>query len=119
MMENNSKRVGVEMNFHASVASAVGQNDGIVIVNTTEQNQTLAEAAVEIQNLLRQLEIENPQATEWEQIDYIDAKACPTLRERTIGALRSGGESAIDQFILENKYLKVAKAVTKGWLNPS
>jgi hypothetical protein len=32
-------------------------------------------------------------------------------------AQQASGETAIDEFILENKYLKVAKAAVKGWLS--
>jgi len=113
-----SKNVEVEMNFNAPVTGATGKNDGIININISEQKQTLAEAANEIQQLLKQLEKTNPSATEPEQIDYIDVSVQPSLRQRTINALRAAGETAIDEFFLENKYLKVGKAVVKAWLQP-
>lgn len=82
------------------------------------KKQTLAEAAAEIQRLLKQLEETNPNATESEQIAYVNIATKSDLRQRTVAALREGGETAIDELILENKYLKIAKAVVKGWLHP-
>lgn len=114
-----SKRVEVEMNFHAPVTGATGKNDGVININISEQKQTLAEAAAEIQQLLRQLEKTNPSATEAEQVAYVDVAVQSSLKQRTIAALKAGGETAIDEFFLENKYLKVGKAVVKAWLQPS
>jgi uncharacterized protein YjbI with pentapeptide repeats len=83
-----------------------------------EQKQTLAEAAAEIQNLLKQLEQTNPSATEAEQIEHINDETTPKFKKRVVGALQATGEAAIDEFVLENKYLKVAKAAIKGWIKP-
>lgn len=83
-----------------------------------EQKQTLAEAAAEIQQLLKQLEETNPTATEAQQIEYINDETSPSLKRRFVGALQATGEAGIDEFILENKYLKVAKAAVKGWIKP-
>jgi hypothetical protein len=113
-----SKSVEVEMNFHAPVTGATGKNDGIINIDISDQQKTLAEAANEIQQLLKQLEKTNPSATEPEQAAYINALVQPNLKQRTIAALTSGGETAIDEFFLENKYLKVGKAVVKAWLQP-
>ncbi|MCL2937925.1 MAG: hypothetical protein MGU50_15835 [Trichodesmium sp. MAG_R02] len=38
----------------------------------------------------------------------------PSLKQRTIAALRAGGRTAIDEFFLENKYLKVGKAIVQA-----
>jgi hypothetical protein len=81
--------------------------------------QPLADAVAEIQRLLQQLENTNPTATEHEQLVYVDVAIEPTLKQRSIAALKDGGETAIDEFVLENKYLKVIKAIAKGWLKPS
>ncbi|MFP4415598.1 hypothetical protein, partial [Coleofasciculus sp.] len=83
-----------------------------------EQKQTLAEAATEIQNLLKQLEQTNPTATETQQIEHINDETTPKFKCRVVGALQATGETAIDEFILENKYLKVVKAAIKGWIKP-
>jgi len=118
MVENQAKNVEVEMNFHAPVASAMAKNEGLVIVNASPEKQTLASAASEIQKLLKQLEQTDPQASEIEQIAYVNATTSLSLKERVIGAIKQGGESAIDQFVLESKYLKVVKSIIKGWIKP-
>jgi len=115
----SSKNVEVEMNFHAPVTGATGKNEGIININISDQQKTLAEAANEIQQLLKQLEKTNPSATEPEQVAYIDASVQPNLKQRTIAALKAAGETSIDEFFLENKYLKVGKAVVKAWLQPT
>jgi hypothetical protein len=96
-------------------------NGGISVSSTNnvsypEPKQTLAEAADEIQRLLKQLEETNPSATEPQKFTYIDVAARPDLKQRTIAALKEGSDTVIDEFFLENKYLKVVKAVIKGWL---
>jgi len=68
--------------------------------------------------LLKQLEKANPSATETEKIAYVNNETTPSFKRRVVGALQASGETAIDEFILENKYLKVAKAAIKGWLQP-
>jgi ABC-type transporter Mla subunit MlaD len=85
---------------------------------TSEPKKTLAEAAAEIQNLLKQLEQNNPTATESDQITHINGETSPNFKRRVASALQAGGETAIDEFILDNKYLKVVKAAIKGWLEP-
>jgi hypothetical protein len=88
-------------------------------VHVSEQRQTLAEAAAEIQRLLKQLEGTNPVASEADQVAYVNIATELTLKQRVIAALRKGGETAIDEFVLENRYLKVIKAIVKGWLAPN
>jgi len=85
---------------------------------TPEQKQNLAESAAEIQQLLKQLEKDNPSATEAEQISHIEDNTTPKFQRRTASALKAAGETAIDEFILDNKYLKVIKATVKGWVQP-
>jgi hypothetical protein len=68
---------------------------------------------------LKQLEETNPVATESEQIAYVNIAAQPDLKQRAIAALKEGGETAIEEFFLGNKYLKVGKAVLKAWLQPN
>lgn len=85
-------------------------------INPSGQRQTLAEAAAEIQRLLKQLEETNSTATDAEQIAYVNISTKPDFKQRAIAALKEGGETAIEEFFLENKYLKVGKAIIKGWL---
>ncbi|NES97531.1 MAG: hypothetical protein F6K32_20400 [Desertifilum sp. SIO1I2] len=70
-----------------------------------------------MQQLLVQLEKTNPTATESEQISYVNIATQSSFKQRTVAALKAGGETALDQLILENKYLKIVKAVIKGWFN--
>lgn len=95
-----------------------GSNSTFNQYNSSEQKKTLAEAASEIQKLLKQLEETNPTATEPEKVAYVNDETTPSFKRRVVGAFQAGGETAIDEFILENKYLKVAKAAIKGWLQP-
>jgi adenylate kinase family enzyme len=118
-MIEQSKNVEVEMNFHAPVHGATGENKGTINIYTSVQQQTLAEAAAEIKRLLEQLEETNPSATDSEQVNYVNSATKLDLKQRVISALKAGGESAVDEFFLENKYLKVGKAVIKGWLHQS
>jgi len=116
VVDNQPKSVEVEMNFQASDTGATGVNKGVMNINASERQKTLAELAAEIQRLLKQLEDTNPLATEPEQIAYVNLATKPDFKQRAIGALKEGGEVAIEEFFLENKYLKVGKAVVKGWL---
>ncbi len=87
----------------------------VVLIKCNEQ--TLAQAAEEIQNLLKQLEKTNPTATVEQQQAYVDAAIPPSIKQRCIGALKAGGEVAIEEF-LDNPYVNVGKAVVKGWMKP-
>lgn len=83
----------------------------------SEQTQTLAEAAAEIQQLLKQLEKINSSATEGEKIAYVNDETTPSFKRRVVGALQAGGEAAIEEF-LDNPYVNVGKAIVKGWIKP-
>jgi DNA-binding MarR family transcriptional regulator len=83
----------------------------------SEQEKTLEEAASEIQKLLKQLEKDNPSATEIEKITYVNNKTNHSLKRRVVSALQAGGEAAIEEF-LDNAYVNVGKAIVKGWVKP-
>jgi uncharacterized protein YjbI with pentapeptide repeats len=83
-----------------------------------EQKQTLAASAADIQQLLKQLEQTNPSATEAEQIEHINNETSPNFKRRFASALQAFGETAIDEFVLENKWLKVIKETGKRWIKP-
>jgi hypothetical protein len=83
---------------------------------STDNEKTLAEVAAEIQELLKQLEKTNPTATEADKITYVNIATKPNLKQRTIAALKEGSNTAIDEFIVDNKYLKIMKAIIQGWL---
>jgi len=116
-----------EYNFHAPVGSVgnegtqknvagvvEGDQIGTQHNYAPEQKQTLAEAAVEIQKLLKQLEETNPTATQAEQQAYVTASIPPTLRRRFVSALQAGWKEAIKEF-LDNPYVNVGVAILEGW----
>ena len=84
---------------------------------SSEQRKTLAESASEIQHLIKQLEIANPSATENEKISYVNDETSSNFKRRLVGALKAGGEAAIEEF-WDNPYANVGKAVVKGWMKP-
>jgi hypothetical protein len=98
------------------VTGEVGGNLSIGSMNLTSPKESISEVMEQIQRLLKQLESTNPTATEVQQVNYLNIAIEPSLKERAITALREGSETAIEEFLLENKYLKVCKAVFKGWL---
>lgn len=105
--------------YNVGQAGAVGKyarSDGNTFVQS-EQKQTLAQAAAEIQKLLKQLEESCPTATEAEKINYVNDETTPSFKRRVVGALESGGEAVIEKF-LDNPYVSVVKATVKGWLKP-
>lgn len=83
----------------------------------SEQKQTLAQSAAEIQQLLKQLEKTNPTAIESEKIAYVNDETTPSFKRRVVGALQAGSEAAIEEF-LDNPYVNVGKAIVKGWIKP-
>ena len=68
---------------------------------------------------MQQLEETNPSASESQQIAHVNNDIKPDLKQRLIAALKAGRDTAIDEFLLENKYLKVTKAIIQAWLQPN
>lgn len=91
------------------------QASDFVQVSQTNQKASLAEAAAEIQKLLKQLEESNPNASEAERIAYLNDETTPKFKKRVIGALQAGGGAAIEEF-LDNPYVNVGKATIEGWI---
>ena len=87
------------------------------ILSESEQKQTLAASAKEIQQLLEQLAKINPNPTEAEKIEYVHDETTPSFKRRLIAALQAGGEAAIEEF-LDTRYVIVGKAIVKGWMKP-
>jgi uncharacterized protein YjbI with pentapeptide repeats len=83
-------------------------------IYTSPEKQSLAEAATEIQKLLKILEQTNPTATEVDRQAFVSAAIAPTLQQRAVKALQSGGKTALAEF-LDNPYLNVAIAIIEGW----
>lgn len=92
-------------------------SDNNTFVQQSEQKQTLAESAKEIQQLLKQLEETSPTATEAEKIVYVNDETTTNFKRRAVGALQAGTESAIDEF-LDNSYVNIVLAIVKGWIKP-
>jgi len=116
---SNSDKSKVNMTFQGAVGNAAGnvENSRIQAIQhnyAPEQRQTLAEAAQEIQELLKQLEVNNPTATEAEQKAFVTAAIAPTRRARVLTALQAGGKEALKEF-LDNPYLNVVIAIIEGW----
>ncbi|MFB2974250.1 hypothetical protein ACE1CD_35250 [Aerosakkonema sp. BLCC-F183] len=81
--------------------------------------QNLAEAAKDIQQLLQQLSESNPTNTPSEKMVVVEKtikqiEADPTLRERVIGAIKSGGIEAFKELI-NHPLVNILVAVLEGW----
>lgn len=101
--------------------SNVGTNYGTQV--GTQHNyaaqQNLAEAAKDIQQLLQQLSESNPTNTPSEKMVVVEKaikqiEADPTLRERVIGAVKSGGIEAFKELI-DHPLVNILVAVLEGW----
>jgi hypothetical protein len=104
-----------ESNFDGNFIQGEGNQIGDKFLS--EDKKTLAEAAAEIQKLLKQLEQTNPTATETQKIVYVNDETTPSFKRRAVGALQAGGEAAIEEF-LANPYVNVVKEAVKGWIKP-
>lgn len=105
-------------NYNIGQAGAVGKfarSDGNTFIQS-EQKQSLAKVAEEIQQLLKQLAQTQPTATEEDKINYVSDETTPSFKRRAVAAFIAGSETAIDEFILENKSVKVVKSAIKGWI---
>lgn len=105
-------------NYHEDIRTVVS---GDYIENDSEQRQSLADAAAEIQNLLEQLEKTYPTDTTvnkmkiaTEAIGQIENN--PTLMQRILSALKTGGTRAIKQF-LNHPAASFVLAVLEDWHN--
>ena len=76
-----------------------------------EGRQTLAEAAVEIQQLLMQLEKSNPTATEEEKVAYVNDESPPALKSRVASALKAGSISAVDTLVDNSPFRNFVKGL--------
>lgn len=81
------------------------------------EKQTLAEAATEIQALLRLLEQTNPVYTDTEKAAYINDETTPKFKRRVAQALQTSGEAAIEE-LFDDMYVNFVKRVIKSWMKP-
>ncbi|NEQ73417.1 MAG: pentapeptide repeat-containing protein [Okeania sp. SIO2C9] len=92
---------------------------GIINNYPPEQKQNLADAAVEIQQLLQQLEQNYPNATEIEKQSALavtlqqEIKQNPTLKARLINALKEGGIEALKVLFGP---IGIPIEMVKGWI---
>ncbi|MEM7580324.1 MAG: hypothetical protein AAF316_10835 [Cyanobacteria bacterium P01_A01_bin.80] len=107
----------VDMNFNAPVTGVAGKVEGNQNIYASEEKQTLAQAAEEIQKLLKQLEKTNPTATEEEKITYVNEETSSGFKKRTASALKAAGDTAIDEF-LNRPLVKVVASGIKAWILP-
>ena len=106
-----------EIHQHDNARYIEGRGNATYFENYNESQKTLAQAAQEIQNLLKTLEEKNPTATEEQQIAWVNSGIPLNMKQRCIGALKKGGETAIEEF-LDNSYAKIVLAIVKGWIEP-
>ncbi|NEQ72973.1 MAG: hypothetical protein F6K23_07740 [Okeania sp. SIO2C9] len=71
-----------------------------------------------MQKLLKQLESNNPDATDAEKQAFVTASIPPNNRQRFVGALQAGGKEALKE-LLDNPYVNVGVAIVEGWQNPN
>jgi gamma-glutamylcysteine synthetase len=104
-----------------------GENHGtqIGIQHNYAQEQNLAEAAKEIQDLLAQLQQNNPTVTEVQKQAAIvrkveqHIKQNPTIRDRLLNALKQGGIESLKQAldtIYKNPLVSISVETVKGFL---
>lgn len=104
----------------------VGVNKGEIrttnlggIINNEGQSKNLAEAAAEIQQLLKQLEKTNPTTTAIDKLTVV-TKATeaidknPTLKARVINALKAGGTEAFQEAV-DHPLVNILVAAIEGW----
>jgi hypothetical protein len=116
-MEDNSIKIGTNIGSPIVTGHVQGNVSSHIkkLAYTDEQKQSLASAAAEIQQLLKQLQKNNPTATEVEKITYVNDETTPNFKRRVISALQTGSEVAIEEF-LDNPYVNIGKAIIKGWI---
>lgn len=109
------------MTFNGPVANAAGVNYGeqkSIQHNYPPEKQSLAEAAAKIQRLQQQLEQTNPDATLEQKKTFVDLGVSPTIKQRAMAALKSGGQTALEEFP-DNPYVNVGMAIVEGWIEAS
>lgn len=109
-------------NRKIEITNTVNENKGVVggyieNLNYQPKEEDLKEAAIKIQQLLKQLEETNPTATEEEKRTFITTGMSPEHKNRLISAIKAGTEAGIEA-LFDNSYINIAMAIIKGWINP-
>ncbi|NEP12629.1 MAG: hypothetical protein F6K14_20960 [Symploca sp. SIO2C1] len=93
--------------------------------NNYPSDKNLADAAEEIQQLLKKLEQNNPTNTLSERekviqqkIQEIEKNADPTLKQRLVGALQAGSVETLKQMV-EHPLIHILFETVKGGTNPN
>jgi uncharacterized protein YjbI with pentapeptide repeats len=107
------------INFNAPVTNFVDNIEGNQNNFFSEQPQTLAEAAQEIQQLLKQLEVVNAPTTVEEKqavVNQVIEKIYenPTLKSRVFGALKAAGTEAFKEAV-DHPLVNILVATIEGW----
>jgi len=121
MAESESKGDTFTGAFSIGKASGrnVTQNNSNINFNEAKQTQSLAEAAAQIQQLLKQLSKNNPTSTDSEKLTVVaraseEIKNNPTLKAKVINALEAGGKEAFKE-TLDHPLVNILMATIEGW----
>ena len=80
----------------------------------SKHQQTLAEAAAELEQLLKQIEQSNPDTTEEEKVSYLNEKTSLDFRTVVVDALNAVGANGMEEFF-QNSHLDIVKDAVKSW----
>lgn len=106
----------VQLNFPGTVYGVAGNVEGDQNINLAKQRQTLAEAALEIQQLLYQLSQTDPISPEAViEAVHQEIRRNPTLKSRLLSALKAGGLEALKS-IFDHPLFSIPAETVKGWL---
>ena len=128
---NNKYNIQINTDNSSMVQFGIGENkitgknigynsiSNIGGVVTNQHNyapeQDLAEAAEKIQRLLKQLEKSNPNATEIEQVDHVNAATSSDFKEQIVKALKASDTIDYLDFIQSPGIA----AIISGWMDKS
>lgn len=116
MVETMANKDKIIQNFHAQVGNVAGVNEGIQ--QATQHNyapeikQNLAESAKEIQDLLSQLQKNNP--TDIQTVVKQRIKTDPTFRQRLQNALKEGGVETLKVLFAP---IGIPIEIVRGWID--
>jgi hypothetical protein len=88
--------------------------------DNSDVGSIVKEFAARVDTILKELENRNLNATEQQQINYVDAIIEPDLKQKLLGGFSGGIGVYIEEFVIDNpvyKWHKVFKAVLNGWQN--
>lgn len=104
----NSVQTGQIANY---VTGAANSSNNTV----SGEQQFLMDSVATIQELLRQLEVGNPSATDAEQIAYVNDETSPSFKRRLVKALQAGDIKALQEH-LNSPYASASMAIVQNWM---